>query len=195
LLTQAGSAEAHVVAARLGDFYTGALHPLTDPQDLVLWTALGLFAGSIGADRGRWLVLVMPLGLTLGFSTELAFGLGSVGTLGAAALMISLGLLLAAGIRAGGALVCAIGLLVAVTRGAINADGTTLETNRVLFAAGLSASGYIVITLIMAVTVAFRRASAEHRSDWRGIALRVCGSWIAAIGLMIGGFALKSWAG
>src|SRR5712672_2955104 len=62
LLTAAQSAEAHIVASRLGDFYAGALHPLTDLQDDVLWTALGLLAGSLGATHGRWLVLVLPLG-------------------------------------------------------------------------------------------------------------------------------------
>ena len=62
LLAAAQPADAHIVASRLGDFYAGALHPLTDLQDGVLWTALGLLAGSLGATHGRWLVLVLPSG-------------------------------------------------------------------------------------------------------------------------------------
>jgi len=58
----AQSANAHIVASRLGDFYAGALHPLTDLQDIVLWIAAGLLAGSMGATRGRWLVLIVPVG-------------------------------------------------------------------------------------------------------------------------------------
>jgi urease accessory protein len=76
-------------------------------------------------------------------------------------------------------------------RGVVNAGGMTPETDRLLFAAGLAAAGYAAITLIMALTVTFRGSDAE-RSAWRVIAIRVCGSWIAAIGLMIGGLALAS---
>jgi hydrogenase/urease accessory protein HupE len=63
LTVSAQTADAHIVAARLGDFYSGALHPLSDIQDLVLWAALGVLAGSLGSAKGRWLVPVFPLGL------------------------------------------------------------------------------------------------------------------------------------
>jgi hypothetical protein len=88
-------------AARLGDFYAGALHPLTDLQDVVLWTALGLLAGSIGSAQGRWLVLVVPVGLLVGLVTALSFGIGGVGTFANAAMMVALGLLVAAALRSG----------------------------------------------------------------------------------------------
>src|SRR6185369_1712743 len=58
-LLAASSAHGHIVGARLGDFYSGALHPLTDLQDVLLWIALGLLAASLGASRSRWLVLVL----------------------------------------------------------------------------------------------------------------------------------------
>src|SRR5206468_543392 len=48
LLTQMQIADAHIVSARLGDFYAGALHPLLTLQDVVAWAALGLLAGSLG---------------------------------------------------------------------------------------------------------------------------------------------------
>lgn len=192
LLSGSKVAEAHIIAARLGDFYTGALHPLTDLQDIVLWLALGLFAGSLGPERGRWLVPVMPLGLLAGFSAELSFGVGAVGPLGNAALMVCVGLVLAAGLRLTTPMLCLLAFGLAFTRGAANADAVVTETNRVLFAAGLALAGYVAITLVMALTIAFRRAEFGPRGDWKAIALRVCGSWIAAVGLMIGGFALKS---
>ena len=59
LVASAQAADAHIVASRLGDFYTGALHPLTDLQDLILWVAMGVLAGSLGAAKGRWLVLAV----------------------------------------------------------------------------------------------------------------------------------------
>jgi urease accessory protein len=195
LLTAAEPADAHIVAARLGDFYAGALHPLTDLQDLVLWTALGLLAGSLGAAQGRWLVLALPLGLLVGLVLGLAFGAGTVPPVANAAMMVVLGLLLATGIRIHAAPLCAIALGLALMRGVVNADGVGPETNRLLFAAGLASAGYAAITLIMALTLAFRRSDAGPSAAWRGIAIRACGSWIAAIGLMMGGFALASRVG
>jgi hydrogenase/urease accessory protein HupE len=192
LLTAAQSADAHIVASRLGDFYAGALHPLTDLQDGVLWTALGLLAGSLGAVHGRWLVLVLPLGLLLGLSIGLSFGNTWIGPLASAAMMVLLGLLLAVGVRINVIALCAIALVLAFMRGVVNAGGVGAATDKVLFGAGLALCGYVFITLITALTVVFRREDAQPSRTWRDIAIRACGSWIAAIGLMAGGFALAS---
>ena len=73
------TADAHIIASRLGDFYAGALHPLSDLQDLILWAAMGVLAGSLGAARGRRLVLVFPLGLLAGLVLGRAFGVVSAG--------------------------------------------------------------------------------------------------------------------
>jgi hypothetical protein len=77
-------------------------------------------------------------------------------------------------------------------RGAANAGDLGPETNRLLFAAGLAGAGYAAITLTMALTVAFRGTDAGTAIAWRGIAIRAFGSWIAAIGVMMGGFALAT---
>jgi hypothetical protein len=77
-------------------------------------------------------------------------------------------------------------------RGAANAGDLGPETNRLLFAAGLAGAGYAAITLTMALTVAFRGTDAGSSIAWRGIAIRAFGSWIAAIGVMMGGFALAT---
>jgi len=192
LLLAAQAADAHIVASRLGDFYAGALHPLTDLQDGVLWTALGLLAGSLGATHGRWLVLVLPLGLLLGLSVGLSFGSTWIAPLASAGMMVLLGLLLATAVRINVAALCAIALGLALMRGAVNAGGVGAATDKVLFGAGLAACGYVFITLITALTLAFRNREAQPSRMWRDIAIRACGSWIAAIGLMVGGFALAS---
>jgi urease accessory protein len=192
LLACAGSADAHIVAAHLGDFYAGALHPLTDLQDILLWTVMGVLAGSIGTAQRRWLVLVVPVGLLAGLIVGLSFGIGPVATVANSGMMIVLGLLVAAGMQLHAVPLCAMAFGLAVMRGVVNAGGVVPETNRLLFAAGLAAVGYAAITLTMAVTVAFRRSDTEPSTSWRAIAIRVCGSWIAAIGLMIGGLALAS---
>jgi len=192
LLIGSHCADAHIVASRLGDFYAGALHPLTDLQDDVLWTALGLLAGSLGAAHGRWLVLVIPAGLLLGLSVGLSFGSTWIGPLANPGMMVLLGVLLALGLRINVVALCAVALVLALMRGIVNAEGVGAATDKVLFGAGLALCGYAVITLITALTLTFRKPDAQPSRTWRDIAIRACGSWIAAIGLMVGGFALAS---
>jgi urease accessory protein len=192
LFAQAETAQAHIVASRLGDFYAGAVHPLTDLQDVILWVAMGVLAGSLGAARGRWLVLVFPFGLLAGLILGRVFGALSAGPATNAGMILALGLLLAAAARIPTALLCVIAFGLAVMRGAANAGDLGPETDRLLFAAGLACAGYAAITLIMAMTLTFRRTDAGPSLEWRGIAIRAFGGWIAAIGLMMVGFAFAS---
>lgn len=190
LTVPAGSANAHLIGTRFGDFYAGAFHPLTDLNDVVLWIALGLLAGSLGAQRSRWLVVLFPLGLAAGFAFATTDGVNFTGDLANATLIGGLGLLLAAGLRLPTPLLGLIGFALGVMRGIANAAAVEAATSLVLFGAGLACAGYATITLTMALVIAFRRADAGVASAWRGIALRALGGWIAAIGLMMVGFTL-----
>ena len=191
LLAGANAAEAHIVAARLGDFYAGAAHPLTDLQDIVLWIAIGVLAGTLGAAKGRWLILAFPLGLLAGLPLANVFGATST-QLADAGMMLAIGMLLAAAVQVPALLLCAIAFAVAVIRGAANGADLAPETDRLLFAAGLVCAGYAVITLTMALTAMFRRTGSDSATSWRSIAIRALGGWIAAIGLMMGSLALAS---
>jgi len=191
LLAGGNAAEAHIVAARLGDFYMGVVHPLTNLQDVVLWTATGVLAGTLGSAKGRWLIPVFPLGLLAGLL--LGHVLGAVSTqLADAAMMLAIGMLLAAAAQVPTVLLCAMAFVVAMIRGAANGADLAPETDRLLFAAGLACVGYAAITLTMALTAAFRRSAADSATSWRAIAVRALGGWIAAIGLMMGSLALAS---
>ncbi|WFU75116.1 MULTISPECIES: HupE/UreJ family protein [unclassified Bradyrhizobium] len=191
LLTGANAAEAHIVAARLGDFYMGASHPLTDLQDVLLWTATGLLAGTLGAARGRWLILVFPLGLLAGLPFASLFGAAAT-QLADATMMLAIGMLLAAAAQVPTFVLCAIAFAVAVIRGAANGAELGPETDRLLFAAGLACAGYTVITLTMALTAVFRQTTSDNSASWRAIAVRALGGWIAAIGLMMASLALAT---
>lgn len=182
----ARSAEAHIVSSRLGDFYAGAAHPLTGLQDVVLWTALGVVAGTQPAARARWLVAVFPAGLVAGFLLGLTGGMTSGVAAVDAGCMVALGGLIAMAVRLPGPALGAIAFALGLVRGAANAGGVGPETNAALFAAGFAAAGYVAITLLSAAVLAFRRPD----PCWRSIALRAGGSWIATIGILAGGFAL-----
>jgi urease accessory protein len=191
LLAQACPAEAHIIASRLGDFYTGALHPLTDLQDIILWGAMGVLGATLGAARGRWLVLVFPLGLLAGLALGQYFGIIPMRSTVDAGMVLVLGLLLATAVRIPTVVLCALAFALAVIRGAANATDIGPETDRLLFAAGLACGGYAVITLVMALVLAFRGADTGALT-WRKITLQALGGWIAAIGLMMVGYGLAS---
>lgn len=188
LLASATGADAHIIGARLGDFYAGVAHPLTDLQDVILWVALGLLAGSLGAAKARPLIFLFPAGLVAGLLIPANLGAGFEGALAAAGMLVVLGLLLALELRLHATALYAIVLALAVMRGAANAGGVGPETNQQLYAAGMAAAGYVTITLVMALTLAFRGEGAAV-AGWRRIAVRALGSWIAAIGLMMAGLA------
>jgi urease accessory protein len=192
LLAQAKPADAHIAASRLGDFYAGALHPLTNLQDLIIWCAIGVLAGSLGAPRARWLVPVFPLGLLTGLVLGGPLGIASIGPTMDAGMILVLGLLLAAAMRIPTPLLCALAFALAVFRGAANATDLGSDTDRPLFAAGLACAGYVVITLMMALTTVFRGTDTPASITWRQITLRAFGGWIAAIGLMMAGLGLAS---
>jgi hydrogenase/urease accessory protein HupE len=196
-------AHAHIVNARLGDFYAGALHPLTGLEDGLAWLALALAAALHGSRAARWLVPAVPLGLVAGFALGLALGVAAVPAVVSAAVLVALGVLAAAHVRLPTPALVAAGAALGVVRGVANAGGVAADTNVVLYGAGLALVGYVVITLLAALLVAFRdgrlapaagpapvAAAAAPGHDWRAIALRTGASWLAAIGLMIGGFAL-----
>src|SRR5262249_17148274 len=74
-----GASEAHLVATRLGNFYDGAVHPLTGFEYALPWLALAILAALQGARSGRWLFLIFPLGLLAGGALSMlvpATGLG-----------------------------------------------------------------------------------------------------------------------
>ncbi|OPY94569.1 hypothetical protein A5906_13485 [Bradyrhizobium sacchari] len=191
LLSGGHAAEAHIVPARLGDFYMGVVHPLTDLQDVVLWTATGVLAGTLGATKGRWLIALFPLGLVAGLLLGRVLGAAST-QLADAAMMLAIGLLLAAAVQVPTVLLSAMAFAVAVIRGAANGADLAPETDRVLFAAGLTCVGYAAITLAMALTTVFKRTNSDSATSWRAIAIRALGGWIAAIGLMMASLALAS---
>jgi len=179
-----GSAEAHLVNTRLGDFYGGALHPLTGFEYLLPWLALVILAAFQDIRLGRWLFLIFPLGLLAGGElARLAPELTFVAVVNIA-LIAALGVLVALAAVLPPPVFVALCATIAIVQGYENGRAIELGADWVLFVGGLMAVGYAFVALVSGLTIAFL----AQGISWRRIALRAGGSWIAAIGIMVFGF-------
>ena len=177
-------AEAHLVTTGLGPVYDGVAHFVLSPEDYVPIAGAALFAGLGGKDHARLTVLALPLAWFVG---------GVLGGLpGAPALVaplwlpfLAVGVLVAADVKlpvgATGALFAALGLILGYPYGVAMAQyGQGLSA-----VAGSAAAIFVLVTLVAAL-------AAGTTIAWLRIAWRVLGSWIAASGLLLLGWALRA---
>lgn len=179
-------AQAHLVTTRLGDFYDGAVHPLLGIEDLLPWLALAILTGFQGGRRARWLLPIFPAGLLIG---------GWIGTFGPdlgavpivdVALVALMGLAIATAITVPTPVLIGLAAIVSLAHGYQNGQAVSGVNDPLLFVLGVTAIGYVIVSLASAAIIAFL----DGRGEWRSIAVRASGSWVAAIGVMALGFRL-----
>ncbi|MDC7788861.1 HupE/UreJ family protein [Rhodoplanes sp. TEM] len=187
------AAHAHLVDTRLGDFYGGALHPLTELDQLLPWVALAALAAFQGARRARWVIVAFPLALLAGGAAALLLPAPPFGPILGIGLVAATGLALAAAARLPLPVLIGLSTVMGLLHGLQNGQGLPASTDRLLFLAGATAAGYAVMTLATGGALAFLRGV----GGWRPIALRATGSWVAAVGIMVLGlqFAAPATAG
>ena len=178
LLCRPGPAHAHLMTTGVGPFYDGALHVLASVDQLLPLLALCLLAGLQGKASGRATLFGLPPTLLVGaavgrWGPPLPF-IGLASTL----LLLALGGLVAADARLPrrGLIITAVGcgLLIGYANGAAMAEAR-LGTVSLL---GIAAAGFVAAALVPAFVVSLRQA-------WMRIAVRVAGSWIAALGVLM----------
>lgn len=175
---------AHLVQTGFGSFYDGWAHVLITPEDLLIVIGLGLLAGLGGKAESRTLLLALPPAWLLGgvagavvavpggpaWPTTVSFSL--VGVLVVANAKLPRGLLFA----------------LAGAAGALHGygNGTTLSSSDgpILLFAGVVLAVFTLATLTSAFV-------ASRRADWTRVAVRVAGSWVVAIGILMIGWTLR----
>lgn len=177
-------ARAHLDSTGLGPVYDGALHFLASPEDFVPALALALFAGLRGATQGRSALFVLPgawlAGGLLGLAAPMADGNPVVSALG----FLVLGALVAADVELPWSATTGLAMLVGLHHGYLNGTGMGSTVDAAVALAGLAA----VVFMLVAIAAAF---VVWLRADWGRIAVRVAGSWIAASGLLLLGWAAR----
>jgi len=187
-LVSATQAQAHLVTTRLGDFYDGALHPLTGFEDALPWLALGILAAFQPVQHARWLILVLPLCLFIGGEASFLTPALSLPTSLEMAITALIGVAIAAALNMPLWTFITLCGVMGLMQGYQNAKAMSETADALLFIVGVTLSGYVVVTLISALATAFIKGSGQ----WRTIALRAGGSWVAAICLMAFGLMVFS---
>ena len=177
-------AEAHLNSTGMGPIYDGLLHFLMSPDDLVPALALALLAGLRGATYGRRASFTLPVAWLIGS----LFGLTAAATTGGAVLssfwFLLLGGLVIADAKISLPVMTAVSALLGLVHGYLNGTGMGLSAPAVVAVLGLASGVFVLILLAAAFVV-------QLRAHWAHIAVRVAGSWIAAIGLLMLGWSVR----
>jgi urease accessory protein len=178
-------AEAHLNSTGMGPFYDGLMHFLMGPEDLVPVLALALLAGLRGAAFGRRALFTLPVAWFLGGLAGLSAMTANPHPVVAAAWFLVLGGLLAADARLSLRLTIALTALLGLYHGYQNGSGMGQFDTAVVAMLGLVFAIFALIALAAAFVV-------RLRAQWARIAVRVAGSWIAASGLLMLGWAIRA---
>jgi len=179
-------AEAHLVTTGLGPLYDGLLHFALTPEDLVPVLALALLAGLRGVTHGRRALFVLPAAWLLGGVIGLTVHHG-VSPSWTALSFVLLGGLVASDARLPLGATTFLAALLGLGHGYLNGSA--------LAQPGLGAVGLLGIVAAVFTLVALAASFVVPlRAMWTRVVVRVAGSWIAAIGLLLIGWAIRSGA-
>ena len=179
-------AQAHLVTTGLGPVYDGLSHFALTPEDLVPALALALLAGLRGPAHGRRALFVLPAAWLLGGVIGLTVH-GGVSPSWTAVSFVLLGGLVALEARLPLGATTLLAALLGLGRGYLNGSA--------LAQPGLGAAGLLGIIVAVFTLVALAASFVVPlRAVWARLVVRVAGSWIAAIGLLLIGWAMRSGA-
>lgn len=175
-------AAAHLVTTGMGPVYDGIGHLLLTPEDLVPAMAVALYAGLRGKAPGRRTLFFFPLAWLAGGFTGLMITGTPTFPLPVLSFLL-LGGLVAADLSLPDNIVSILVIAVGITHGFYN--GTAMEGGPgVSGLLGIAATLFILVAISSAFVVSLQAA-------WTRLAVRVAGSWIAAVGLLMIGWLAK----
>ena len=185
LLLLPEAAMAHLVNSGLGPFYDGALHLLLSPEELIGVVAIAILGGANGARSGRLSVLFLSLSWLIAGAAGMRLGpVAELQWLSIAAFALP-GLLVAFNVSLPPAAVSlaasACGLLNGLFNGFVLAG---------IGAGPLSLLGIVAGATVLCLLIAAFVCSLQ--TAWARIVIRVVGSWIAAVGMLMFGLLARA---
>ena len=176
---------AHLNSTGMGPIYDGSMHFLASPEDLVPVFALAVFSGQRGARYGRRALLVLPASWLVGGLVGLTASLSNGSPIGSAIWFLLFGGLLAGDVRLSLNTTTALAAALGLYHGYLNGTGMRQAESATVSLLGLTLSVFVVVALAAALVVPLR-------AYWARIAVRVAGSWIAASGILMLGWAVRT---
>ena len=173
-----GLSHAHSVVKGAGDFYAGVLHPLTSLEHVLTFVALGLLAGQQG-KKSELVLPVFGVALVTGATASLWIALRYGGLLNIVSAVL-FGSLLALAWPLSPVVFYGMAVLFGLSHGYANGSAMSEGIKPYLFVPGVGLAGLAVSAYCMMISDYLLR----RKANWIHIAVRVAGSWIAAIGLL-----------
>jgi urease accessory protein len=179
-LLKPANAAAHLVTTGMGPVYDGIGHLLLTPEDLVPALAVALYAGLRGRAPGRRALFFFPLAWLIGGFIGLAANTMPTFPVSAFSFLL-VGILIAADLRLPDNAFTILAIAVGIMHGFFN--GIALKAGPGgLGLLGIMSALFVLVAIVSAFVVSLK-------PPWTRIAVRVAGSWVAAMGLlMIGWF-------
>lgn len=185
-LTVAGAtpAAAHLMNSGFGPFYDGLAHPLLSPEDLLPAVAVALLAGLRGAQAGRFALATLPLAWIAGMAAGWAIGAPALPARYDAVITVAVGGLVASDLTLPLAAVTALTAALGALHGYANGHDLAGTTGALLGMMGIACSLFAVVSLLAG-------QAAVVQAQWARLAVRISGSWIAAIGMLMFGWSFR----
>jgi hydrogenase/urease accessory protein HupE len=178
-------AEAHLNSTGMGPIYDGLMHFLTSPEDLAPVLALALLAGLRGVAHGRRALFTIPTAWLLGGLIGSTAAVSNPHPIIAAIWFLLLGGLLASDAKLSLRMTTALAAVLGLYHGYLNGAGMGQIDSAAVALFGLVFAVFVLVALAAAFVV-------QLRAQWARIAVRVAGSWIAASGLLMLGWATRT---
>jgi len=181
MLVMPSVALAHLVNSGLGPVYDGALHLLLSPGDLLGLVAFALLAGLRGVQAGRMTVMSLTIGWLLAGLAGLNLShIPGLPLLVVVSLVVP-GVMVAFDLKLPAVLVAGLAGSYGALHGLLNGYALA-ETG-----AGVTALLGIVLTVFL-TSLLIAAAIVPLQGIWSRIVVRVAGSWVAAVGILMFGW-------
>lgn len=184
LLLASASVQAHLATTGLGPVYDGVAHLFVSVEDLLPALAMALLAGLNGPVAGRWTLFILPVSWLVGGLAGF-HGVASGWPTGATSLsLLLLGVLVAADRRLRPPVVAALATTLGVLHGGLNGAALALAGGEASGLVGIAGAVFVLVALGSALVLTLHRRWARH-------VVRVAGSWVAAVGLLLLGWTVS----
>jgi urease accessory protein len=179
-----GAAQAHLMTTGLGPVYDGITHLVLTFDDLIPVLAMAVLAGLNGPAAGRRGLFALPAAWLAGGLAGFAWKAPLLPPGVTALSFLVVGGLAALDRRLAPSVVAGLALALGLVHGWLNGAGIAEAGREASGLAGIVGAIFALAALVSAWIVSLRR-------PWTRVVARVAGSWTAAIGLLMLGWALS----